>query len=92
MSSLSILLGLIDGASPAELQAMLPPEARGDISCAFAIDYGTPGHTRRLLRQWVKREHNKGRAQRLHEAWMARLSKAGTEATRAGRPMPAMKK
>lgn len=82
-------MGLIDGASPADLEIILPAVPSADISCAFAVDYGTPGHKRRILRKQARDAVRKGKAQQLHEAWMARLSKAGTKAMRAGRPLPA---
>jgi hypothetical protein len=85
----AILLGLIDGASPEQIAAILPEIPRGDISCAFAIDFGTPGHKRRILRKQARDALKKGKAQQLHEAWMKRLADEGTKAMRAGRSMPA---
>ncbi len=82
-------MGLIDGASPAEIEVILPEIPRSDISCAFAVDFGTPGHKRRILRKQARDALRKGKAQQLHEAWMARLSAAATKAMRAGRPLPA---
>lgn len=89
MIGLLQLLDLIDGAGADEIEIILPSIPRGDISCAFAVDYGTPGHKRRILRKQARDAFKKGRAQQLHEAWMKRLSAAGTKAMRAGRPLPA---
>jgi hypothetical protein len=87
--SIAILMGLIDGASPAEIEVILPEVPRSDISCAFAVDFGTPSHKRRILRNQAREALRKGKTQQLHEAWMKRLSAAGTKAMRAGRPLPA---
>lgn len=89
MTTLAVLMGLIDGASEVGLEVLLPPPERRDISCAFAVDYGTPSHKRRVLREKARQAWRKGRTQQLHEDWMKRLSAAGTKAMRAGRPMPA---
>lgn len=86
---LHLLLDLINGSSADDLDVLLPPPERSDISCAFAVDYGTPSHKRRVLRERARQAWRKGRAQQLHEDWMKRLSAAGTKAMRAGRPMPA---
>ena len=84
MSAIAILLGLIDGASPADLEVLLPPVERRDISCAFAIDYGTPGHLRRVLRDRARRAAMVGQADKLRAAWMSKLERAATKSMRAG--------
>ena len=84
MSAIAILLGLIDGASPADLEVLLPPAERRDISCAFAIDYGTPGHLRRVLRDRARRAAMVGQADKLRQRWLDRLAASANKAIRAG--------
>ncbi len=85
---LRLLFDLIDGASADEIDVILPPEERrGDITCAYAIDYGTPGHWRAVLRRRASAAAHAGRGKALHDKWMQRLAARATAAIRAGRPL-----
>ncbi len=88
MVTLAVLLGIIDGASEADIEVILPPaERRGDLTCAYAIDYGTPGHWRAVLRRRASAAAHAGRGKALHDKWMQRLAARATAAIRAGRPL-----
>jgi hypothetical protein len=79
---------IINAASSEDLGLILPTaEVRGDISAAFAVDYGTPNHRRRLLRERARRAVKANKGDQLRQQWMQRLAAKATKAMRAGQSL-----
>lgn len=89
---LRVLFDLINGATAEEIEIIVPPPERSDISCAFVIDYGTPGRLRLIARHKAREAERRGKTQELHALWMRRLAARATKAMRAGRALTTTKR
>jgi hypothetical protein len=78
----------INAATPEDLGLILPQQDLvGDISAAFSVDYGTPGHKRRILRERARRAIRLKKGEELRQLWMKRLAAKANAAIHAGRAL-----
>jgi hypothetical protein len=89
---LRFLFDVLNEATADDLGLILPTREigiNGDISSAFAVDFGSPSHKRRVLKERVRRAIKTNRGDQLRAEWMRRLAVKATKAMRAGQQMPA---